>query len=77
MRERTISEDTLQRIIYGQPELLSSNEIDPDYGKLIPLAREVPIPSGSIDILLLTPEGRLCVVETMLWRNAEAHRTVV
>ena len=77
MRERAITEDTLQRIIYSQPELISSPEIDADYGKLIPLAREVPIQSGSIDILLMTPEGRLCVVETKLWRNAEAHRTVV
>jgi len=27
-REKAITEDTLQRIIYSQPELLSSTEID-------------------------------------------------
>ena len=33
--------------------------------------------SGSIDILCTSAEGSLCLVETKLWRNPEAHRTVL
>lgn len=33
--------------------------------------------SGSIDIVYTSAEGSLCLVETKLWRNPEAHRTVL
>jgi hypothetical protein len=75
--DRTVSEDTLQKILHSQPDLLASTEIDPDFRKLIPLGREISVLSGSMDLLLMTPEGRLCIVETKLWRNNQAHREVV
>jgi hypothetical protein len=74
---RHFSEDLLQKLIFAEPNLLSADEIDPDFSDLIPVSREVPVKSGSIDALYVTPEGKICVVETKLWRNPEAHRSVV
>jgi hypothetical protein len=74
---RHFSEDLLQKLIFEEPNLLSAEEIDPDFSNLIPISREVPVKSGSIDALYVTPEGKICVVETKLWRNPEAHRSVV
>lgn len=74
---RHFSEDLLQKLIFAEPNLLSAEEIDPDFSDLIPINREVPVKSGSIDALYITPEGKICVVETKLWRNPEAHRSVV
>ena len=74
---RNFSEDLLQKLIFEEPNLLSADEIDPDFSDLIPVSREVPVKSGSIDALFVTPEGKICVVETKLWRNPEAHRSVV
>ena len=74
---RHFSEDLLQKLIFAEPNLLSAGEIDPDFSELIAISREVPVKSGSIDALFITPEGKICVVETKLWRNPEAHRSVV
>ncbi len=74
---RHFSEDLLQKLIFTEPNLLSSEEIDPDFADLIPINREVPVKSGSIDVLYITPEGKICIAETKLWRNPEAHRDVV
>ena len=74
---RHFSEDLLQKLIFAEPNLLSAGEIDPDFSDLIPISREVPVKSGYIDALYVTAEGKICVVETKLWRNPEAHRSVV
>ena len=74
---RYFSEDLLQKLIFEEPNLVSAEEIDPDFSNLIPISREVPVKSGSIDALFITPDGKICVVETKLWRNPEAHRSVV
>ena len=70
-------EDWLQKLLFNHPDLLPIADIDPGFGRLIPLAREFPVTSGSIDILYASAEGSLCLVETKLWRNPEAHRTVL
>ena len=49
--DRTVSEDTLQKILHSQPDLLASTEIDPDFRKLIPLGREICVLSGSMGLL--------------------------
>jgi hypothetical protein len=74
---RHFSEDLLQKLIFEEPNLLSAEEIDPDFSNLISISREVPVKSGSIDALYITPEGKICIAETKLWRNTEAHRSVV
>jgi len=76
-RDKSFTEGLLQKLIFNEPTLLPVGEIDSDYSHLIPLGQEVSVRAGSIDVLFLTPEGRICIVETKLWRNPEAHRTVV
>lgn len=44
---------------------------------MIPVCRELSTPVGGIDVLYVTPQGRLAVVEAKLWRNPEARRKVV
>jgi hypothetical protein len=72
----------LQRLLYNTPEVLPVEQIEPGFGKLIPLCRELPLTfgggrSGALDNLFVTKDGHLVLVETKLWRNPEARRTVV
>ena len=75
--DRQYDESWLQKLLFDHPDLLPIADIDPAFGKLVPLAREFPVASGSIDVLYATTEGALCLVETKLWRNPEAHREVL
>ena len=43
----------------------------------MPVCTELNTPAGSIDALYATPQGKLVVLETKLWRNPVARRTVV
>lgn len=74
---RQFTEDQLQKLLFEHPELLPASEVDASFSKLIPLAREFPTTVGPIDVLYVTNDGLLCIVETKLWRNPEAHRTVL
>lgn len=75
--DRTFDEGWLQKLLFEHPELVPARELEPIYDVLIPVARELPTAAGPIDILYLTPKGNLVLVETKLWRNPEARRTVV
>ncbi len=76
-KREDIDEGWLQDLIYRHPALLSVEEIEPDYGPLIPLGREVPTDVGPIDCLYISPNGLLTLVEAKLWKNPEARREVV
>ena len=71
--ERRIAETFLQEAIHFAPQILPIDEIDSSYGPVVSLGREI----DSIDNLLISPTGRLTIVETKLWRNPEATREVV
>lgn len=71
------NEDWLQRLLFANPQLLPINDVAPHFGQVIPLAREFSVTAGAIDLLYASPLGNLCLVETKLWRNPEAHRTVL
>lgn len=75
--ERGWSEDQLQDLLFKHPSLIPINEIEPVFGPLIPIVRELATPSGPLDLLYMSPEGYPTLVETKLWRNPEARRTVV
>jgi hypothetical protein len=70
-------EGWLQSLIFKHPELLPVALFDDSLTSIVPLAREVGTNAGSIDNLYITPQGRLIIVETKLWKNPEKHRTVV
>ena len=71
------NEEWLQKLLFDHPDLLPSGEFDPVYSTLIPVTRELPTNAGPVDLLYVTPEGFLVLVETKLWRNPEARRQVV
>lgn len=71
------NEAWLQALIHAHPEILPIAQIEPGFGVPISVAREVPCAHGIIDNLYVTPTGDIIVVETKLWRNAEARRKVI
>jgi len=75
--DRLIDEGWLQDLLDASPELLPIEEIDPSWGPLISLGREIGTTAGPIDNLFISPGGRLTVVEAKLWRNPESRRKVV
>ncbi|MBW3597796.1 MAG: hypothetical protein KY475_11035, partial [Planctomycetes bacterium] len=75
--ERTVSEDWLQKQLFECPELLPIDEIEPDYGPLIPIGREISTDAGPLDNLYISPRGLLTLVEAKLWKNPQARREVV
>ena len=71
-------EHTLRDLIHDSPAILPVHDIDPSYGRLFTVAKELNIPGvGFVDVLLADERGRLVVVECKLWRNPQARREVV
>jgi hypothetical protein len=68
-----VAETFLQEVLDSAPEILPIDELDSSFGPLISLGREI----SCIDNLFISPNGRLTIVETKLWRNPEATRQVV
>jgi hypothetical protein len=71
------SEQWLQQLLFTHPSALPIREIDPHARELIPVCTELNTNAGPADILYVTSTGQIVLVETKLWRNAEARRTVV
>jgi hypothetical protein len=75
--DRRFNEDRLQALLFEHPELVPAAEFDLVFSDLIPVARELPTAAGPVDLLYVTPDGFIVLVETKLWRNPEARRKVV
>jgi hypothetical protein len=71
------TEDWLQHLAHAHPEVLPIPQIEPGFGEIYAVAREVPCAHGSIDNLFITAAGDLVLVEAKLWRNPQARREVV
>ena len=72
-QERIFQEEWLQELLYNHPSILPVENLDEAFAPAIPIGREI----ANIDNLFISPSGLLTIVETKLWRNPEAHRTVV
>ncbi|MBP1714168.1 MAG: exonuclease [Deltaproteobacteria bacterium] len=70
-------EKWLQALLYAHPHTLPINEIDQSCLNLVPICREMNTPAGPIDVLYITPEGKIIILEAKLWRNPEARRKVI
>lgn len=75
-------ENWLQQILHSHPAILPVEQIEPGFGHLIPLCRELPLSLGGgqfgyLDNLFVTADGGLFLIEAKLWRNPEARRKVV
>src|SRR5688500_8757685 len=71
------NEAWLQALAFAHPEVLPIGDIEPGFGELCPIAREVPCGHGTIDNLYITGAGELVLVEAKLWKNPQARREVV
>jgi hypothetical protein len=72
-RDNAFAESWLQQLLYQHPSILPVEALDESYYPLISIGREI----AQIDNLFISPNGSLTLVETKLWRNPEAHRTVI
>jgi hypothetical protein len=73
IKENLFQENWLQELLFKHPSILPLGEIDVGYSPAISIGREI----ANIDNLFISPNGLITIVETKLWRNPEAHRTVV
>lgn len=71
------SEDRLQEFLFQHPTVLPVERIEAFFAPLVPLAREVRLDSGRLDLLFANPNGLLTLVECKLWKNEEARRSVI
>ncbi len=71
------NEAWLQHLIMKHPSVLPIDQIEPIFCDLVPICVELPMRSGSLDNLLVTPKGDIALIECKLWRNPEARREVV
>lgn len=72
----------LQRLIHLHPSALPVSQIETGFGRPTAVCRELPLVfgagrTGALDNVFVTDTGGLILVETKLWRNPEARRTVV
>lgn len=74
---RDFDEDRLQQLLYSHSALLPIRDLEPVYSDCFPVARELPTGAGPVDLVLVNERGFVTLVETKLWRNPEARRTVV
>lgn len=76
------NEAWLQKLLPTCPDILPTAEIDSKYSQLFYIASEVATEStktgkGHIDILYVSTNGNLVIVETKLYRNPESSRQVI
>lgn len=67
----------IQELIHNYPNVLPVWELEPAFWPAVAICRELGLPSGNLDNLLVTPNGDLILVECKLWRNPQARREVV
>jgi hypothetical protein len=70
-------EDWLQDVLFNHCHAIPFRDIDPTLGTVVPLCREMSTPAGPVDLVCVTTSGKVVLVETKLFRNPEARRTVV
>jgi hypothetical protein len=74
-------ENLLQRLIHEHPSAVPVEEIEPAFKNLRAVCQELRLRFDDgdryVDNLLISPEGRICLVECKLWHNPEAVREVV
>jgi len=71
--DKSIAESFLQDIIHTSPTILPISKLDLRFSPPVSLGREI----SNIDNLLISPLGKITIVETKLWRNPEATREVI
>jgi len=73
----SFDENWLQEFVYENPVAIPIEEIEPAFGPLLPLCRELPTDAGRVDLAFINPLGLITLVECKLWKNPEARRQVI
>ena len=60
------NEAWLRDTLFDHPELLPVRDVDPSFGPLIPLCKELRTEAGPLDIAYINQHGRLTLVECKL-----------
>ena len=68
---------TIQELIFKHPSCLPISDIDETYNPVVPVCTELNTTVGPMDILMVSPNGYLTIIETKLWKNPEARRVVI
>ncbi|MFC1667650.1 endonuclease NucS domain-containing protein [Candidatus Omnitrophota bacterium] len=72
------NETSLQKILADNPNtIINLPELGLADSEICLVYREYPTPSGPIDILVITENAEIIIVETKLIKNPESNRTVV
>jgi hypothetical protein len=71
------TERWLQEALFDAAASLPVAEVDPVAAPMVPICRELRLGTGLVDILGVSPHGRLTLIECKLWRNPESRRKVV
>lgn len=70
---KRIAETFLQELVMATPGILPIDRLDADFHPSVCIGREI----SNIDNLLVSPTGKVTIVETKLWRNPQATREVI
>lgn len=70
-------EKDIQDLIFKNPNCLPISDIDESFNPIISVCKELNTDAGPLDILMMTPNGDIAVVETKMWNNPESRRKVV
>jgi hypothetical protein len=75
------NERWLQERLFTSPKLLPMTEMFGHGEAFVPVCRELPLRFGTssvfLDLLGVSPTGKLVLIECKLWRNPEARREVI
>ena len=70
-------ESWLQKLLFEHDSLLPIEDFEPAFADHVAVCRELPTPAGHADLLYMNPNGFMTLVETKLWRNPDARRSVI
>jgi len=77
LMEKVFSEDWLQKLLFENPTILPFPDLEPAFDGSVPIVRELATTAGPVDLVYVNSKGYITLVETKLWRNPEARRSVV
>jgi len=77
LNSKFYNENWIQDICFQSPNLLPVEELEPTFGGMVPICRELSTESGYIDLIYVNQYGFITIGECKLWRNPEARRKVV
>lgn len=71
------NEAWLRNKLFENSDVIPIDEIDPAFGRVAPLCKELRTEVGSIDAAFVNEAGLITIVECKLWKNPQARREVV